>query len=264
LQLYIGCSGWSYDAWLGHFYPASLDRRGFLKYYGTVFDFVEIDSSFYRPPNLFMTKRWGSVTPDNFRFAAKFPRSITHEKRLAQPEKELRYFFDVMRPLRNKLLALLIQLPPSLTAKEGLKKLESLIHMLDPEFRYAIEVRNRSWFDNKDLYKLLSDNNICLAWSQLDIIQTPAELTSDFLYLRFIGDRSIDVKNFGKIQKNRLRELKRWSDSVRRVKDNNKAKFAVVAANNHYAGFGPATANSFRKMLGMKEAVWEEMKQKTL
>jgi uncharacterized protein YecE (DUF72 family) len=263
VQPYIGCSGWSYDAWLGHFYPANLEPREFLKYYGTVFDFVEIDSSFYRPPNLFMTKRWSSITPDNFRFAAKFPRSITHEKRLADPEKQLRYFFDVMRPLRRKLLALLLQLPPSLTAKEGLKKLEVLIHMLDPNFRYAIEVRNRSWFD-KNVYKLLSDNNICLAWSQLDTIQTPPELTTDFLYLRFIGDRSIDIKDFGKIQKNRIRELRVWSDVVRRVKDNNKPKFAAAAANNHYAGFGPATANSFRKMLGLKQAVWEEMKQKRL
>jgi uncharacterized protein YecE (DUF72 family) len=112
----------------------------------------------------------------------KFPRSITHEKRLADPEKELRYFLDMLRPLQRKLLALLIQLPPSLTAKEGLKKLETLLNILDPEFRYAVEVRHRSWFD-KGVYKLLSDNNICLAWSQLDTIQTPPELTSDFTYV---------------------------------------------------------------------------------
>jgi uncharacterized protein YecE (DUF72 family) len=206
LQLHIGCSGWSYDAWLGHSYPANLDRKEFLKYYSQVFDFVEIDSSFYRPPNLLMTKRWASMTPDGFRFAAKFPRSITHEKRLSsESEKELRYFLHVMRPLSRKLSALLLQLPPSLTAKEGLKKLEALIHMLDPDFRYAIEVRNISWFDNKDFYKLLSKNNICLAWSQLDIIQTPPELTSDFMYLRFIGDRSIEEKDFSRIQKNRLK-----------------------------------------------------------
>ncbi len=208
-----------------------------------------------------MTKRWSLMTPDNFRFTAKFPRSITHEKRLSEPERHLRYFFDVMRPLRSKLLALLLQLPPSLTANEGLKKLEALIHMLDPDFRYAIEVRHKSWFDER-VYKLLSDNNICLAWSQLDSIQTPPELTSDFVYLRFIGDRSIDEKNFGRVQKDRLKELRLWSDSVRRVKD--KAKLAIVAANNHYAGFGPATANSFRKMVGLREAVWEEMKQKRL
>jgi uncharacterized protein YecE (DUF72 family) len=203
----VGCSGWFYDACLGHFYPANLDRKDFLQYYSHVFDFVEIDSSFYRPPNLFMTKRWASLTPDNFRFTAKFPGSITHEKRLTEPEKELRYFFDVMRPLRRKLLALLLQLPPSLTAKEDLKKLEALIHMLDTDFRYTIEVRNKSWFD-KNVYKLLSDNNICLAWSQLDTIQTPPDLTSDFVYLRFIGDRSIDEKNFGRIQKDRFKELK--------------------------------------------------------
>src|SRR5919198_1271774 len=261
MQPYIGCSGWSYSAWLGHFYPAHLDRREFLRYYSQVFDFVEIDSSFYRPPNLFMTKRWASITPDDFRFTAKFPRSITHEKRLTDPEKELQYFFDVMRPLRNKLLALLLQLPPSLTAKEGLKKLEALVHMLSPDFRYAVEVRHNSWFD-KSVYKLLSDNDICLAWSQLDTIQTPPELTSDFAYLRFIGDRSIDEKDFGRIQKDRIEELKKWSHTVRKIKD--KLKYAVVAANNHYAGFGPATANSFRKMLGMNEAVWEEMKQDRL
>jgi uncharacterized protein YecE (DUF72 family) len=261
-KLYVGCSGWSYDAWLGHFYPANLERKDFLKYYSQVFDFVEIDSSFYNTPNLFMIKRWASVTPDNFRFTAKFPRYITHEKRLSsESEKELRYFFDVMRPLRHKILALLLQLRPSLTAKEGLKKLEALIHMLDPDFRYAIEVRHQSWFDNKeDFYNLLSDNNICLAWSQLDTTQTPPELTSDFLYLRLIGDRSIDESDFGMVQKDRLREMQRWSVEVNRLADN--VKFAIIAANNHYAGFGPATANSFRKMVGSKEVEWEEMKQK--
>jgi uncharacterized protein YecE (DUF72 family) len=205
-------------------------------------------------------KEMVSITSANFRLTAKFARPTTHEKRLADPERQLRYFFDVMRPLRRKLLALLLQLPPSLTAKEGLKKLEALIHMLDPDFRYAIEVRHKSWFD-RSVYKLLSDNNICLAWSQLDTIQTPPELTSDFIYLRFIGDRSIDEKDFGRVQRDRLKELRLWLHSVQRVKDK-ATKFAIVAANNHYAGFGPAaTANSFRRMVGLKEAVWEEMRQ---
>jgi uncharacterized protein YecE (DUF72 family) len=261
-KLYVGCSGWSYDAWLGHFYPANSDHRDFLKYYSHVFDFVEIDSSFYRPPNLFVSKRWDRITPDNFRFTAKFPRSITHEKRLADPEKELRYFLDMVRPLQRKLLALLIQLPPTLAANEGLKKLQTLVDLLDPHFRYAIEVRHTSWFDSKKFHKLLTDNNICLAWSQLDTIQTPPELTTDFLYLRFIGDRSIDERDFGRIQKDRLEELQRWSNEVLKLRD--KTKFAIVAANNHYAGFGPATANSFRKMVGLKEVVWEEMKQNRL
>jgi uncharacterized protein YecE (DUF72 family) len=140
-----------------------------------------------------------------------------------------------------------------------MKKLEALIQMLDPDFRYAVEVRHTSWFDNGDFYNLLSKNNVCLAWSQLANIQTPAELTSDFMYLRFIGDRSIDEKDFGKIQKNRLKEMSKCSEEVKSLKD--KSKFAIMAANNHYAGFGPATANSFRKMLGLNEVVWEEMKR---
>jgi len=195
------------------------------------------------------------------RIAAKFPRTFTYENRLADSEKQLRYLFDMFRLLQKKLLALLIQLPPSLTSKEGLKKLEALIHMLDPGLRYAIEVRNKSWFD-KNVYKLLSDNNICLAWSKLHTIQTPPEMTTDFLYLRFIGDRSIDEKDFGKIQKNRQKELQGWSKEIKKMNDD--AKYAVVAANNHYAGFGLPTANSFRKMVGLNEATWEEMKQEKL
>jgi uncharacterized protein YecE (DUF72 family) len=80
--------------------------------------------------------------------------------------------------------------------------------------------------------------------------------------LCFIGDRSIDEKDFGRLQKDRIKELRLWSHSVQGVK--NKAKYAIVAANNHYAGFGPATANSFRRMIGLKEVDWEEMKQKRL
>jgi uncharacterized protein YecE (DUF72 family) len=64
------------------------------------------------------------------------------------------------------------------------------------------------------------------------------------------------------IQKDRTKELQRWSEEVNKLRDS--VGFAIVAANNHYAGFGPATANSFRKMIGSKEVEWEEMKQKRL
>ena len=80
--------------------------------------------------------------------------------------------------------------------------------------------------------------------------------------MRFIADSSIDEKDFGRLQKDRIKELRLWSHSVQGMK--NKVKYAIVSANNHYAGFGPATANSFRKMLGLKEGVWEEMKQERL
>jgi uncharacterized protein YecE (DUF72 family) len=82
LQYHIGCSGWSYSAWQGPFYPLNLENSRWLSYYSHVFDYVEIDSSFYRIPNVFMVKNWCKKTPNHFRFTAKFPKVITHDKRL--------------------------------------------------------------------------------------------------------------------------------------------------------------------------------------
>jgi uncharacterized protein YecE (DUF72 family) len=99
-----------------------------------------------------------------------------------------------MRPVSRNLLVILLQLPPSTFAGEGVKQLKTLIPMPNPDFRYAIKVRNTSCSD-KSVYRLFSDNNnICLEWSQLDPIQNPPELTSDFPYLLVICDRSIDEK----------------------------------------------------------------------
>jgi uncharacterized protein YecE (DUF72 family) len=263
LQLYIGCSGWSYSAWLGHFYPKGLEGAKYLKYYSQVFDYVEIDSSFYRTPNQLTVSRWARVTPKAFKFTAKFPKSITHDKRLGQGiESDLDYFYKAMAPLADKLGCLLLQLPPSMTMKEGLKKLEIL--PLDKRFRYAVEARHKSWFDD-EVYSFLKKNEICLAWSQIAEIQTPPIVTTDFIYLRFIGDRSIDEKDFGMIQKDRIKEMEYWASVVvKKAQKDKSLRRGIVAANNHYAGFGPATANSFRRIVGLKEVQWEEMKQKRL
>jgi uncharacterized protein YecE (DUF72 family) len=263
LQLYIGCSGWSYSAWLGYFYPKGLEEAKYLEYYSQVFDYVEIDSSFYQTPNQLTVSRWARVTPKGFRFTTKFPKSITHDKRLGQDiEGDLDYFYKAMAPLANKLCCLLLQLPPSMTMKEGLKKLKTL--PLDKRFRYAVEARHKSWFDD-EMYSFLKKNEICLVWSQLAEIQTPPVVTTDFIYLRFIGDRSIDEKDFGMIQKDRIKEMEYWASIVKKAqKDDKNLKRGFVAANNHYASFGPGTANIFRKMLGLQEAVFEEKKQTTL
>jgi uncharacterized protein YecE (DUF72 family) len=166
-----------------------------------------------------------------------------------------------MLPLKEKTLALLIQLPPSLKITEGIENLrEHIVPELDSRFRYAIEVRDRTWF--QDLaYNFFADNNICMVWSQLAELRTPPIVTTDFLYLRFIGDRSIQEKDFGRIQKDRVMEMKKWASKVKRViKEEGRRKrinLAIVSANNHYAGFGPETATIFRKMLGLQEAVWK-------
>jgi uncharacterized protein YecE (DUF72 family) len=223
-----------------------------------VFDFVEIDSSFYRTPNAFMVENWCKKTPTHFRFTAKFPKVITHDKRLKDVEKELDQFFSSIVYLEDKILALLIQLPPSMGIVEGMNGLRDIIPELDKRFRYAVEVRDSSWF--QDLaYSFFSNNNMCMVWNQLAGIRTPPIVTTDFLYIRFIGDRTIQEKDFGKIQKDRDLEMKRWARFVKKARiEHREINLAIVAANNHYAGFGPGTANIFRKMLDLSEMTWNE------
>ena len=260
MEFFIGCSGWSYTAWKGPFYPPNLESSEWLRYYSQKFDYVEIDSSFYKIPNQFMVKNWDRKTPDNFRFAAKFPKIITHDKHLVDVKEEVELFLKVMEPLREKTLALLIQLPPSMEIIPGLEGLRQLVPLLDSKFRYAVEVRHQSWF--QDLaYNFFANNNLCMVWSQLAGIRTPPIVTTDFLYVRFIGDRSIDENNFGKIQKDRVLEMSKWARRVKRVeeekkKENKELSLAMIASNNHYAGFGPGTANMFRKMIGLSEITW--------
>jgi uncharacterized protein YecE (DUF72 family) len=174
-------------------------------------------------------------------------------------DKEVEVFLNNIEPLHEKTLALLIQLPPSIEIMSRLEGLRQLVPLLDKRFRYAVEVRNLSWF--QDLaYNFFADNNICMVWSQLAGMRTPPIVTTDFLYVRFIGDRSIDEKDFGKIQKDRVSEMRKWARRVKRVeKERGKEEeisLAMIAANNHYAGFGPGTVNIFRKMVGLSEISW--------
>ena len=266
MQYHIGCSGWSYTSWLGPFYPSKLENTDWLRYYSQVFDYVEIDSSFYRMPNKLMVKNWTKRTPDHFRFTAKFPKVITHDKHLVDVNEEVYTFLENMEPLQEKTLALLIQLPPSMEIMPGLMGLKELLPYLDRSFRYAVEVRHPSWF--QDLaYNFFANNDICMVWSQLARMSTPPIVTTDFLYVRFIGDRSIDEKDFGKIQKDRVLEMIQWADEVKNVESGkergrkNEVNLAMIAANNHYAGFGPGTANLFRKMVGLSELSWENQRQ---
>jgi uncharacterized protein YecE (DUF72 family) len=260
LQFYIGTSGWSYTSWQGVFYPEKLENKWWLPYYSQVFDYVEIDSTFYQIPSINMVKLWNARTPRNFRFSAKFPRVITHEKKFRNCEKELESFYKAMLPLKDKLLTLLIQFPPSFKIKVGLEALGKYDFYFDDTFRYAIEVRHPSWF-NDLAYNFFKKYNICLVWNQLDIVQTPPVVTSDFTYIRFIGDRTISERDFGTIQRDRATEMINWANKLKEVQQYEKSvETAMVAANNHYAGYGPETTNMFREMLGLKRVSWGDEK----
>ena len=117
MKVKIGCTGWSYSGWSGTFYPKDVKSSDRLKYYSQIFDITEINSTFYKIPDKSITKRWHDDTPDNFRFTAKFPKIITHEKRLDDVSSEVFSFLASLTPLHQKISALVLQMPPSLDRK---------------------------------------------------------------------------------------------------------------------------------------------------
>jgi uncharacterized protein YecE (DUF72 family) len=211
-----------------------------------------------------MVKNWVKKTPDNFRFTAKFPKVITHDKYLIDVEDEAEQFLENIKPLEEKTLALLIQLPLSMEITPGLESLRNFLSLLGGGFRYAVEVRHHSWF--QDLaYNFFADNEICLVWSQLAKLSTPPIVITDFLYVRFIGDRSISEKDFGTIQRDTVSEMNNWASEIKNVgegkgrgRSSEEVSVAMIGANNHYAGFGPGTVNIFRNMVGQTELSWQD------
>ena len=259
MELRIGCTGWSYDAWVGSFYPKNTKKTDFLKFYSGIFDCTEINSSFYRIPNQFMAKKWFVETPDSFRFSVKFPKVITHDNRLSKLEPYLDQFFYGINPLKKKVSALIIQLPPSLSFDEAKPKMDILFDKVPKDYRYAVEGRHESWFTDESV-EHLKEKNVCLVWNEIAGVDNPAPITTDFVYLRIIGDRSIPDDQFGKVHYDKTDVLKKW---VQRIKNANVKK-AFVMTNNHFVGFGPATANDFRAMMGLEKLQFVDRKQRTL
>jgi len=257
LNFYIGCSGWSYSGWKGPFYPKDMESKDYLSYYSKFFNFVEIDSTYYTIPSRFAVRAWKDKTPSDFKFTLKFPKIITHEKKLEDVSKPLSIFFTALEPLIDKTLLLLIQLPPYLSAKKGFKSLQIMTRNLDTRFRYALEVRDASWFEDK-IYDFLKEENMSLVWSVREELTTPTVITADQLYTRFIGDRSINEKDFGKVVKDRTKEMMEYAKHFKDMQNaETNVRDVLIAFNNHFAGFGPQSVNDFLKIMNNPEISWK-------
>jgi uncharacterized protein YecE (DUF72 family) len=264
----IGCSGWSYRQWIGPFYPSGTKPGDFLKLYSKVFNFAEIDSTFYGIPEQSTVLSWRDSTPTSFLFASKVPQVITHEKMLLDSDKELNSFMSAILNLGSKLGVVLFQFPPLFSFEMGFDRLKAAANELPTDIRFAMEFRHQSWFRD-ELYSVLQKKHITMVWSEIAVVNTPPFLTSSDVYLRLVGDRSIDERDFGKIRRDRGSEIERWSNRILEEKYNLDHVFS--AANNHFAGFAPETANRLLKGLGLEPVDWRAKmnrsgsgKQKTL
>ncbi len=250
-KLRIGCSGWGYEDWVGPFYPPKTASSDFLRQYSKTFDVVEVDSSFYRPPSPATTAQWYRSTPPGFLFAAKLPKRITHDKKLAGVSEELGRYYHSIGELKEKAGPIVIQLPPSVKYDKHLEVVKAFLEELDSKFAHTIEFRHASWFRD-DVYRLLEQKQVAMTWSENQYLRTPTEVTSDFLYLRMVGDR--ELTKFNKIQKEKSNEMKVWYKELGDASDS--VKDAFVFFNNHYAGFGPGSVNEFRRLAGLMEFTW--------
>jgi uncharacterized protein YecE (DUF72 family) len=234
-----------------------MESKDYLSYYSKFFQFVEVDSTYYHIPSRSTVRGWKDKTAEDFRFSLKFPKVITHENKLEDVIKPLSILFYALEPLIGKTLTLLIQLPPFLSEKKGFNPLQDMIRHLDKRFRYSLEVRHPSWF-NENVYDFLKENKISLVWSVRDELKTPSIVTSDQVYIRFIGDRSISEMDFGKIVKNRRNEMLEYVKRVRDLQNENSSiRDVLIAFNNHFAGFGPQSVNDFLKLMNMSEIDWK-------
>jgi uncharacterized protein YecE (DUF72 family) len=239
--LYLGTSGWSYSDWEGTVYPEALPSGSRLAEYVKRYATVEIDSTFYGTPRRSTVQNWREVAPDGFLFAAKFPQEVTHERNLVSSEAETESFISTMAELGDRLGPLLLQLPPSFTV-EGMGVLEDFLKGLPEGFRYAVEVRHRSWLDS-DLPELLSERGAALTLIDYPRMPRMDEATADFSYIRWLGNRREFPEGHTHLKKERDDDLLWWSDLVGRFLEEGRTVFAY--ANNHYQNHSPSTLARF-------------------
>jgi hypothetical protein len=108
-ELYLGTQGFSFDDWVGPFYPSRTPKGAYLEQYAQRLRTVEIDSTFYGAPRASVVKGWRERTPDGFKFSAKFPKLITHEKKLKEAIGDAHAFVGIMEELGDKLGVLALQ-----------------------------------------------------------------------------------------------------------------------------------------------------------
>jgi len=184
MRIRTGTSGYSYKEWKGSFYPEDLPANKMLQYYSTRFDTVEINNTFYRMPDTKMLAKWAEQVPDSFTFVLKAPQRITHQKRLAGAEDDVRQLFDVATALGPQLGPVLFQLPPF--SRKDAAKLRDFLGALPPKAHVAFEFRHDSWCDD-EIYSILRERDIPVCLSDTDEVTDPNALvipTASWGYLR--------------------------------------------------------------------------------
>ena len=267
VKLYIGTSGWSYPkgegTWTGYFYPPGKINE--LEYYSQFFNTVEINSSFYRPPNPGYVYNWVRRVPEGFLFTVKLWQKFTHPKMYKEAtgeeavisQRDVDIFKQSIEPLvkYGKLGALLAQFPPSFKNDHYGKQILNAVIRTFGQYRLAVELRHRSWSDDKETATLLRENYA--SWVQIDepkfktSVAEDLPITSDMIYFRFHG-RNAEMWWKGNTETRykylySQEEVNELADKVKSLAE--KAKLAFVLFNNHWQAYAPRNAVDMQKAL---------------
>ncbi len=182
-KLFAGTSGFAYPTWKPDFYPPKLAAKGFLNYYATRLNCVEINYTFRMLPKLTTLTNWVEATPDSFVFCPKAHMRLTHILKLRDAGTFTELFLKTIDPLRVKgrLGPILFQLAP--TFKADVKLLAEYLKLLPDCYKFAFEFRNASWL-NEETYSALRERNIALCLAESDRFEVPEVITADFVYFR--------------------------------------------------------------------------------
>jgi uncharacterized protein YecE (DUF72 family) len=184
-KVLIGTSGWSYTSWRGPFFPREVMVKHHLQYYATQFPTAELNGVFYRTPSLEAVRGWRDNTPDDFVFAWKASKFITHWKRLSDRSRNsLALIEERLKILGPKAGPTLFQLPPQFICNR--ERLAGFLKLLPKRRRYVFEFRHESWYDHAIL-ALLRDHDISLCISDHHDAPSPWEVTASFVYVRGHG-----------------------------------------------------------------------------
>ena len=267
--LYIGTSGWSYPkgegTWKGYFYPGGKINE--LDYYSRFFNTVEINSSFYRPPDPGIVYSWAKRVPAGFLFTMKLWQKFTHPKMYEEAtgqealvaQRDVDVFRKSLEPLAQakKLGALLAQFPPSFKNDEAGQDILAGIANAFGEYRIAVELRHRSWSDDKKTADYLRENQ--MAWVEIDeprfstSVANEVPLTTDIAYFRFHGRNAKDWWHGDTETRYRYlydeQEINQLAERVKEARSKTKLLFAFF--NNHWQAWAPRNANDLKKALGV-------------
>jgi len=248
MNFYIGTSGYNYKHWLnGVFYPPRIKENELLSYYQRYFNSVELNVTFYRLPSEKIFASWYRKTKKDFGFVVKGSRFITHIKRLKDIKESIDLFSRRCSFLKEKLLCILWQLPPSL--KKDIQRLTDFINCIKRNeiFKFidhSIEFRHSSWFEEEVLGILKKNNiNLCIAhslrWPMCEAI------TSDFIYLRFHGGEILYGTEYS------IDELRSWAERIKKWEESYKLKKAYIFFNNDAYGFAVKNALQIKEILAL-------------